>query len=285
MNRTSKTLPRAALVFLFSALVWVWVASPLMAAGHGKTKLTWYGQSAFKIVTPSGGVILIDPWLTVPTNPGKATAIAELGRVDYILITHAHRDHVGNAVQIAKKTGAHLVTSAGLRRNLVAIYKYPPKQGTGRTSGNVGGSIPLPKAGVTVTIVNAIHGSELTFPKGYPGAHGAAVGGNPVGMVIEIKGGPTFYHTGDTDVFMDMKLIDEFFDVDIMLSTIGDHYTMGPKRAALAVEFVKPKIVIPMHFATFGLLRGRPGPFQQAMKARGLSTKMVEMKPGETRSF
>ena len=249
------------------------------------TKLTWYGQAAFKIVTPSGGVILIDPWLSVPTNPNKKTAVKNVGKVDYILMTHGHPDHIGNSVQIAKATGAHLVTSYGLSQNLVALYGYPKKQATLMTAGNVGGTIKLPKAGAQVTLTNAIHGSEIGIKKNWPNSPANVSAGNPIGFVLEVDGGPTIYHTGDTDVFMDMKLIPEFFKVDIMLTIIGGHFAMDPTRAALAVEFVKPKMAIPMHFGTFGLLKGRPGPFAAAIKARGLSTRMVEMKPGETRSF
>lgn len=255
------------------------------AALAAKTQVTWYGQAAFKIVTPSGGVILIDPWLTVPTNPNKATSISRLTRVDYILLTHGHRDHFGNSVEIAKKTGAVLVTTYGLAHNAVSMKGFPPKQATIVTSGNVGGTIMLPKAGARVTIVNAVHGSELGVGKPAMGAPKAVTSGNPIGLVLQVDGGPTFYHTGDTDVFTDMKLIDEFYDVDVMLATIGGHFTMDPIRAALAVQFVNPKMVVPMHYGTFGLLKGRPGPFKAAMSKRGLSARMVVMKPGDTRSF
>ncbi len=274
------TAPLAALALLLG----VWLAGAAAVQAAGETRVTWFGQAAFKVETPAGGVILIDPWLTNPKNPDEQ-AIDKLGRVDYILVTHAHGDHVGNSVQIAKATGAELVTSAGLRRNLVAAAGYPAKQATAATSGNVGGSIPLPKAGARVTLVNAVHGSELTLSDPLPGGTAAVVGGNPVGMVLEVEGGPTFYHTGDTDVFTDMKLIPEFFRVDVMLAAIGDHYTMGPERAALAVEFVQPRRVMPMHYGTFPLLRGNPADFRAALDARDLAGRLVVMKPGDTRTF
>ncbi len=272
---------RAAAVLLSAVALTALLAAP---AGAAKTKVTWYGQAAFKIETAAGAVIMVDPWLTNPKNPDKS-ALDKLTRVDYILLTHAHGDHVGNSVQIAKKTGAALVTSAGLRRNIIAVHGFPEQQATAATAGNVGGRVPLPKVKGAVTFVNAIHGSELQFPKGVQAPAAAVIGGNPIGFVLELDDGPTIYHTGDTDVFTDMKLIDEFFDVDVMLASIGDHYTMGPTRAALAVEFVQPKVVVPMHFGTFGLLTGRPAPFEAAMKQRGLSTRMVEMQPGDTRTF
>jgi L-ascorbate metabolism protein UlaG (beta-lactamase superfamily) len=139
--------------------------------------------------------------------------------------------------------------------------------------------------GAHVTIVNAVHGSSLNIPKPAEGANAVTTGGNPVGLVIEIEGGPTLYHTGDTDVFTDMKLIDEFFDVDVMLACIGDHFTMGPSRAALAVEFVNPRQVIPMHFGTFPLLSGTPEALQREMSKRGVKADLVAMSPGETRNF
>jgi L-ascorbate metabolism protein UlaG (beta-lactamase superfamily) len=260
---------------------------PGLSVAQGKTKVHWYGQAAFRIDTPSGGVILIDPWLTVSTNPDK-NSIAELDRVDYILVTHGHRDHVGDAVEIAKKTGAILVAPYGLQFNMKSMLGYPEKQATGATGGNVGGTIDLPKAGAKVTIVNAIHGSELTppsIPAPAAGQPAAVTSGNPVGYVLQIKGGPTIYHTGDTDVYEDMKLIPSFFKVDLMLACIGGHFTMDPVRAALAVQWVKPRHVVPMHFGTYPILAGTPDQFRAALKKRKLDGRLIVMKPGEDRSF
>ena len=253
-------------------------------AAHAATKIHWYGQAAFKIETPSGGVILIDPWLTVPTNPDK-DSIAKLGRVDYILVTHGHSDHVGDAVEIAKKTGAILVAPYGLQFNMKSVLGYPEKQATTATGGNIGGTIDLPKAGAKVTMVNALHGSELSIASPAPGQPSALTSGNPVGYVLQIADGPTIYHTGDTDVYTDMKLIPEFYKIDLMLACIGGHFTMDPTRAAQAVEWVQPKQVVPMHFGTYPILAGTPAQFKAALDKRGLGDRMIEMKPGDDRTF
>jgi L-ascorbate metabolism protein UlaG (beta-lactamase superfamily) len=274
-----KILRALGALLLASAL-----ASPAALAAKGQTKLHWYGQAAWKITTPSGGVILVDPWLTVPTNPDK-NSIAELDRVDYILITHGHRDHVGDAVEIGKKTGAKLLAPYGLSLNIVSVLGYPKDQVI--YPGNVGGTIDLPKAGAKVLIVNAVHGSELTAPqlKPGPGEPASLSSGNPVGYVIMIKGGPTIYHTGDTDVTEDMKLIPAFHHIDVMLACIGGYFTMDPVRAALAVQWVKPTHVIPMHFGTFPLLAGTPAEFKASLAKRHIANKLIVMKPGDSRSF
>jgi len=260
------------------------LASPAAYAGKGETKLHWYGQAAWKITTPSGGVILIDPWLTVPTNPDK-NSIAELDRVDYILITHGHSDHVGDTLEIAKKTGAKVLAPYGLMHNLISVVGIPKDQTV--YGGNVGGTIDLPKADAKVWIVNAVHGSELVPPvyKAEPGHPAALASGNPVGYVIMIKGGPTIYHTGDTAVTEDMKLIPMFHHIDVMLACIGGYFTMDPAEAALAVQWVKPKHVIPMHFATYKLLAGTPAEFKAALAKRKLDGRLTVMKPGDDRSF
>ncbi len=260
--------------------------SALLAA-PGETKVHWYGHASFRIETPSGGVILIDPWLTAPSNPDKSS-LANLGKVDYILLTHGHVDHVGQTVEIGKKTGAVLVAPYGLQFNMKSVLGYPEEMATIATGGNIGGTIDLPKVKAKVTVVNAIHGSELTIPTipaPAPGQPSTMAGGNPVGYVIQIEGGPTIYHTGDTEVYEDMKLISEFFKVDVMLACIGGHFTMDPARAALAVQHVKPRQVVPMHYGTFGLLKGTPDQLREELTKRKVRSEVIVIKPGESRAF
>ena len=242
------------------------------------TQLTWYGQASFKIVTPQGKTLMIDPWLTNPKNPNGETDLENLKQVDFILLTHGHADHVGNAIEIAKKTGAKLVTNLDLSTALVAVMDYPEKQATGETNGHIGGTISLLNGDLKVTIVPAWHGSFVQKDENSP----PVFAGPPTGLVIEIKNGPTIYHTGDTDLFSDMKLIADYHRIDLMLCCIGDHFTMGPKRAAHAVQLVNPKTVVPMHYATFPVLTGTPEDFERELKTREVKTDVRVMKIGET---
>ncbi len=257
-------------------------AGSALAAGH--TKLTWYGHAAFKIVTPQGHVLLLDPWITNPANPNGKKELAALDKVDLILVTHGHFDHVGDSVAIAKRTGATLVANYDLGNAMVADLGYPAKQATEATLGNSGGTIKVLDGEVSVTFEPAVHGSTIKVHDAN-GKPQVDAGGNPGGFVIRIKNGPTLYDTGDTDVFSDMKLISEFDHINVMLACIGDHFTMGPKGAALAVQFVHPDVVIPQHYGTFPILTGTPEAFAKALKARHDKAKLDVMKPGQTLTF
>jgi len=272
---------RACGILLALAVAALWTAPAAPAAG---TQVTWYGQAAFKVVTPNGGVIFIDPWLKNPKNPDKET-LEKVTRADYILITHGHGDHVGQSVELAKKTGAKLVAAAGLARNMVDLLGFPKDQAPRDLVGNIGGTMELKGTGARVTLVAAIHSSEIALPKEATHVTGRVTSGNPIGLVLQIDGGPTIYHTGDTDVFGDMRLIGKLFDVDLMLACIGGHFTMDPKRAAVAVKMVNPATVVPMHYGTFGLLAGTPDELKAALAQRKSRTNVVVMNPGDTRTF
>ncbi|HSC47035.1 MAG TPA: metal-dependent hydrolase [Gammaproteobacteria bacterium] len=271
---------------LFFALTAVLALStPAMVFGAGHTNLTWYGHAAFKIVTPQGHVVLVDPWITNPSNPKGKEDLAAIDKADLILVSHGHSDHVGDAVDIAKRTGAHLVTNFDLGMAMVADLGFPAAQAGYDTLGNAGGTLSLLGGEVRITFEPAVHGSAVypAAPQGQPQPVQGA--GDPGGFVIRIKDGPTFYHTGDTNVFGDMKLIGDADKVTVMLACIGDHFTMGPTGAAQAVQLVRPEIVIPMHYGTFPVLTGTPEDFARALKAKGLGTQLKVMKVGETASF
>lgn len=244
------------------------------AAQAAPVPLTWYGQSAFKVVTPSGKVLLVDPWISNPSNLNAKKDLEELQKVDLIFLTHGHGDHIGDSVEIAKKTGAKLVATFDLQKALVVHKGFPAKQANFTETGSFGGQISLLNGEVTVLFVPAIHGGSMDT------ANGPVYAGEPGGFLISIKGGPRIYHTGDTDLFSDMSLLKG--QVDIMLLCIGDKFTMGPLRAAQAVEMIRPKKAVPMHFGTFPALTGTPEEFKKGLRRYGLEFLMQQMKAGET---
>lgn len=251
-----------------------------------ETKLKWFGHAAFSITTPSGKVLLIDPWLNNPTNPeakeGKNPVVA-VPKVDYILLTHGHRDHVGDAVEIAKKTGAVLITNPELAANLVKLADFPSKQAETDSIMGIGGEIQIADGEVTIAMTPAIHSSSVFNPKAGPNEPERAYGGNPAGFVIVIRNGPTIYHSGDTAYFKDMQTIGEVYSIDIALLNIGGHFGMEPAMAAKAAQSVRAKLAIPQHFGTFpGIAQTADGFATELSK---LKINFYEMKPGETISF
>lgn len=267
------------------ALLWMALFSlliPALAQAAGKTEITWYGQAAFKITTPAGKVLLIDPWIDNPVNKSGKEELAKLDRVDLILLTHGHNDHIGNSVEIGKKTRAKLVAPHGLGQAMVQYKGYPKELAGYETLGNYGGELVLLGGEVKVAFIPAVHDSDMTAPlaPGLPPTQAAA--GNPAGFLITIKDGPVIYHTGDTDLFSDMALVKDFHPVDIMLTCMGDHFTMGPRRAAQAVRLVDAKLVVPMHFATMPILTGTPEEFARELSGYGLEKRMKRLAVGET---
>src|SRR6266705_4858139 len=161
---------------------------------------------------------------------------------------------------------------------MVKQLGYPAEQAQADTVGHFGGELTLLDGELKVAFVRAHHGSGITADDRDCLRHGGA----PGGFVITIRGGPTIYHTGDTDLFSDMALVSRFHKIDIMLVCIGDHFTMGPDRAAEAVKLVRPREVIPMHYGTFPVLTGTPEVFGCELKQRELKTQLRVMKIGET---
>jgi L-ascorbate metabolism protein UlaG (beta-lactamase superfamily) len=244
---------------------------------NAKIQLKWYGQSAFRFTADSGKVVLIDPWITNPKNPNAKEDLAGLKKADLILVTHGHSDHVGDAVEIAKKTKAKLVASLDLATAMVRVLGFPAGQAEMDSTGLFGGELHLLDGKVTVTLVPAVHGSWVAKDENSPPVYA----GEPAGMVISFRNGLTFYHTGDTDLFSDMALVSRYNKIDVMLVCIGDHFTMGPKRAADAVKLVDPATVIPMHYATFPVLTGTPEAFSRELKERAVRAELRVMQPGD----
>ncbi len=227
-------------------------------------RITFYGHATFKVVTPGGVKILIDPWLSHP----KAPAEVDRGPYDLILITHAHGDHLGDVLELARTAATEVVA-------IHEIQQYLMARGLPKATGmNIGGSYET--RGLKITMVPAVHSSS--FPDG-------TYGGEACGFVITMEDGRRLYHAGDTGLFSDLALIGELYEPEIALLPIGDHYVMGPREAAKACELLKPKVVIPMHYGTFPLLTGTPEAFQEEVAARGLEILIKVLEPGETFSL
>jgi len=227
-------------------------------------RITYFGHSTFSLTTPSGQVALIDPW--VQTNPRCPENLKKLNRVDAILLSHAHSDHFGDLMAIAKE----------FRPKLIANFEtclWLESKGFGEETRpmNKGGTQQVGDFKVTMT--HAMHSNSIE--------DGGQVvyAGEPAGYVIGLPGGLVLYHAGDTAVFSDMKLIADLYKPYVALLPIGDHFTMGPHEAASAVRFLGVRHVIPMHYATFPVLTGTPEAFQhEAAEVKDLSIHVL--KPG-----
>jgi L-ascorbate metabolism protein UlaG (beta-lactamase superfamily) len=275
---------KAGPTIVFLGLIsWLVFASDAKAQ---ETKLKWFGHSAFSITTPNGKVLLIDPWLGNPTNPDTKSGkdpLAAVPKVDYILLTHGHRDHVGDAVEIAKRTGAALISNPELAGNLVKLAGFPSKQAETDAIMGIGGEIQIADGEVTIAMTPAIHSSSVFNPNAGPNEPERAYGGNPAGFVIVIRNGPTIYHSGDTANFKDMETIGESYSIDVAFLNIGGHFGMEPKMAAKAAQSLRARLAVPHHFGTFPGIAPNADGFATELKK--LRIGFYEMKPGETIVF
>lgn len=263
-------------------LVCIFSTVPFAALAAPATEIIWYGHSAFKITTPSGKVLYMDPWITNPANSKGKEVVAAIKKADLIIVSHGHFDHVGDSAEIAKKSGAPLVATFDLGKAMVQYGGFPEKQFGYATTGNFGGEISLLDGEVKVAFTPALHSSSIEPPPDSSYPKGLQYAGNPGGMVLSIKNGPTIYHTGDTDLFSDMALVKEFGAVDIMLVCIGDRFTMGPRRAAMAVKLVNPAMAIPMHFGTFPVLTGTATEFVNETRKHSPGTTVKVLQIGDS---
>lgn len=233
-----------------------------MGLGAG-ARFTWLGHATFLVETPKRKQVLIEPW--VAGNPACPPRLKKLPKLDAILITHGHFDHMGDAVDLAKEHGCPVVSNYEIGCWLRS------KGVTTTVEMNKGGTVDV--AGVKATMVSADHSCGITDG-------GTTVyGGAAAGYVVTLENGFRFYHAGDTNVFGDMKLVGEMYKPDLALLPIGGLYTMGPLEAAHAVRLLGVKRVVPMHYGTFPPLSGTPAELREHC---GSKVEVVDLKPGET---
>ena len=227
-----------------------------------ETAVTWLGHAAFRVETPGGKRVYVDPWLG---NPKCPEGEREPERVDLIALTHGHDDHVGETVELAKRFECPVVAMVELRGWLGE--QGVPEHPTVAEAPNKGGTVEW--EGVRITLTDAKHSSSC--PDG-------SYGGEAAGLVLEVENGTRLYFAGDTCVFGDMQLIGRLYEPDVAVLPIGGHYTMDPREAAVALELLGVKRCIPCHYGTFPLLAGTP----EELRRLAPDVELLVPEPGET---
>jgi L-ascorbate metabolism protein UlaG (beta-lactamase superfamily) len=277
-----KKLNRAATLLGISLSLLLSTTLATAQTVSGKTELLWLGQASFRIKSPTGKTIVVDPWLTGgPKTPAPyKTDLSALGKVDLLLVTHAHVDHIGDAPAIAKLNNTKLYGPADMVTPLITLGLIPGD--LGHRFNKTGSVKPLP--GIKVTAVTAEHSSLLVWKNPATDKNESHPAGEAVGYIIELENGFKIWHMGDTGLFGDMKFISEYYKPDLVLIPIGGNFTMGPEDAAYAIkEWIKPKAVLPMHYNSNPLTPGTLAEFEAAMK--GSSIKIIGIKEGQTAEF
>ena len=231
-----------------------------------RPKFVYLGHSTIRCDLPGGEVVLIDPW--VANNPACPDEHKAFERLDAMLITHGHWDHMGDAVELAKRYTPRIVVAN------YEICTWLAGKGVENCSGmNPGGSQRV--LDLEVAQVPAIHSSSIQ--------DGSQIlyGGTATGFVVQLPGGYSFYHAGDTALFSDMRLIADLYHPHLAFLPIGDHFTMGPRQAALACGLLSVAEVVPVHWGTFPLLTGTPERFVEELASEGVDCRVIALEPGE----
>lgn len=233
-----------------------------------RPKFTYLGHATVRVDLPTGEVVLIDPW--VDHNPKTPEADKHFDRIDAMLITHGHSDHMGDAVALAKKHHPKVVVGT------YEVCNYLASKGVENCSGmNIGGSQEV--LGLKVTQVQALHTSSIDDD-------GEMIyGGNATGFIVKHPPSAfTFYHAGDTALFLDMQLFADFYRPQLAFLPVGDHFTMDPAQAARACKFLEVPRVVPIHWGTFPALSGTPEGLKRELDALGVNCEVVALQPGES---
>jgi L-ascorbate metabolism protein UlaG (beta-lactamase superfamily) len=234
---------------------------------HG-VQVTWLGHGTFKLRSPNGKTFLVDPW--IEGNPTFPAEQKQIGKLDAMLLTHAHFDHVGDAVSVAQQSQPEQVVA------ILELAAWLEGKGVQNTIGmNKGGTVDV--QGVRVTMVHAVHSSGIV-------ENGNIIyGGDAAGYVFDFGNGVRLYAAGDTTVFSDMQLIGQLYQPQVAILPIGDFYTMSPREAAFAVRLSGVQAVIPVHYGTFPALTGNPGALREELNKLGLNNvEIIDLKPGQT---
>lgn len=232
-----------------------------------RPKFTYLGHATVRCDLPAGEVLLIDPW--VENNPACPEELKRFERLDGMLITHAHFDHIGDAVELAKRTKPAKVIA-----NFETCHWLEGKGVANCSAMNIGGSQEIP--GGQATMVRADHSCGILDDGKI------LYGGTASGYVVRLEGGYTFYHLGDTGLFSDLQLIAEIHRPELAFVPIGDLFTMGPREAARACRMLGVRQVIPIHWRTFPVLTGTAEDFEGALKDLGHECEVIALEPGES---
>jgi L-ascorbate metabolism protein UlaG (beta-lactamase superfamily) len=274
-----------SIAILATILCSLW-ANPLLAG----IEVLWLGHGTVRLTSETGKVILIDPFLKKnPSTPDKYKDLTEIGKVDLILVTHGHIDHTDDLEELARINDATVVANFELANQIMKIGAVEKSK---IIAMNKGGTVAPLGRGIQVHMVPAEHSSSLDL--WVFGSHLSnsmdiearryLEGGVSVGYVIEFENGFTVYATGDTSVFGDMKLINEFYSPDLALVCIGGHFTMGPEGAAYAMrELIKPKQIIPIHYGSYPIINRTPIELKSALGNGAI--EVLDIEPGEAVQF
>ncbi len=251
-----------------------------------EVEVQWLGHATTRITSTTGKVIVIDPFLTKnPKAPAEYRNLNALGKVDLILVTHGHGDHVGDLQELARLSGATVVTNWEMGLNMISLGMLDADKVIAM---NKGGMVAPIGRDIKIHMVPAEHSAAIDLQamglEWEPGSPSQLFMGASVGYVVELENGFKIYHTGDTGVFGDMALINTFYAPDLALVAIGGYYTMDPEGAAYAVrELIKPKQVIPIHYGTFPVINRTPAEFKEALGDSPV--EVLDVNPGQVLKF
>jgi len=223
--------------------------------------LIWHGHANFQINTPNTSLI-IDPWFE--GNPSACTGSDSCSHMDLVLVTHDHDDHIGQAVDICRKTGASVIAIVEVAQKMVE-QGVPQEQIINGIGFNIGGTVEA--NGIQATMVQAFHSCSSGYPVGY---------------IITLEDGFTVYHAGDTGIFSSLELYGQLFDIDLALLPTGGVFTMDSRQAALACKMLQCPKVVAMHWGSFPVLEQSTENFKQELKKSGVKTELIPMEPGQS---